>query len=110
MKLLLDQNLSRRLISLIAEQYPDAAHVLLLGMAEDEDTDIWNYAAQNGYTIVTKDKDFYQRSSLAGHPPKVIHLKMGNCSVEQTAAALLARPGHLKDFLAHEQKSCLVLL
>lgn len=34
MKLLLDQNLSRRLIGILAAEYPGTEHVLLLGMAK----------------------------------------------------------------------------
>ena len=109
MKLLLDQNLSRRLIGMLAAEYPKTEHVLLIGMAKDGDTDIWDFAATNGYSIVTKDKDFYQRSVAVGHPPKVIHLSMGNCSVKQIAETLLARPGHVRDFLSHETKSYLIL-
>ena len=111
MKLLLDQNLSRRLVRMLAHEYPDTAHVFLIGMAEDEDTDtdIWNFAAANGYAIISKDKDFYQRSVAAGHPPKVIHLNMGNCSVGEIAAVLLDRLGHVRDFLAHGTKSYLIL-
>ena len=81
MKLLLDQNLFRRLIGILAAEYPETKHVLLLCMGKDEDTDIWNYAAANGYAIVCKDKEFYQRSVALGHSPKVIHLHIGNCSV-----------------------------
>ncbi len=109
MKLLLDQNLSRHLIGMLAAEFPDTEHVLHLGMEKNEDTDIWDFAAANGYAIVSKDKDFYQRSVAMGHPPKVIHLHIGNCSVKETGGILLARPGHIRDFLAHETKSYLIL-
>ena len=109
MKLLLDQNLSRRLIGILAAEYPETEHVLHLGMAKVDDTHIWNFAASNGYAIVSKDKDFYQRSVAMGHPPKVIHLHIGNCSVKETAAILLAKPGHVRNFLSHETKSYLIL-
>jgi len=49
MKLLLDQNLSRRLLGMLAAEYPKTEHVLLIGMAQDGDTDIWDFAAKNGY-------------------------------------------------------------
>ena len=58
MKLLLDQNLSRRLIGILAAEYPETKHVLLLGMGNDDDTDIWDFAASNGYAIVSKDKHY----------------------------------------------------
>jgi len=109
MRLLLDQNLSRRLVRLLAHEYPGVAHVLLIGMAQEEDTNIWNDAAANDYVIVSKDKDFYQRSVAMGHPPKVVHLKLGNCRVQEVAGAFLARPGHVRDFLSHNKKSYLIL-
>ena len=109
MKLLLDQNLSRKLIGILANEFPNTEHVLNLGMEKKEDTDIWDFAASNGYAIVSKDKDFYQRSVAIGHPPKVIHLHTGNCCVKETAKILLARTGHIRDFLSHETKSYLIL-
>lgn len=107
MKLLLDQNLSRRLIEILAADFPDTEHVLHLDMEKNEDTEIWDFAASNDYVIVSKD--FYQRSVAIGHPPKVIHLHIGNCSVQETAKILLAKRGHIRDFLAHETKSYLIL-
>jgi predicted nuclease of predicted toxin-antitoxin system len=37
-----------------------------------DDDQIWDYALQNGFVIVSKDNDFYQRGVLPGHPPKFI--------------------------------------
>jgi predicted nuclease of predicted toxin-antitoxin system len=39
-KLLLDQNLSRKLIGMLAAEFPNTEHVLHLGMEKKEDTDI----------------------------------------------------------------------
>ena len=39
-------------------------------------------------TIVSKDADFHQRSLVLGHPPKVIWVRLGNCSVADTATLL----------------------
>lgn len=85
MKLLLDQNLSRRILPAIAEEFPDSAHVVHLGMDQDDDLDIWNYAHDHGFVIVSKDKDFLHRSVLKGHPPKIIHITIGNCLAKQVA-------------------------
>lgn len=51
------------------------------GCAMLRDSAIWDYAQQNGFTIVSKDADFQQRSLLYGSPPKFIWLRVGNCSV-----------------------------
>ena len=109
MKLLLDQNLSRRVLTFIEEEFSESTHVIHLGMDRDDDLAIWDYARDNGFTIVTKDKDFLQRSVLIGHPPKVVHLRLGNCSVKDIGELLISNAGHLKAFLKHGSKSYLLL-
>ncbi|NLT70435.1 MAG: DUF5615 family PIN-like protein [Verrucomicrobiaceae bacterium] len=64
MKLLFDQNLSSALVGHLADLFPGSTHVKSLGMMSADDVAIWNYAAQNGFTIVSKDSDFQQRSLL----------------------------------------------
>ena len=78
MKLLLDQNLSHRLVKSLVEKYPDSNQVALLDMGDADDQTIWGYAKENGFVIVTKDADFYEFSILLGGPPQVIWLKCGN--------------------------------
>jgi len=65
-KLLLDQNLSPRLLRLLADIYPASAHVRDLGLAAADDETVWRYAGTEGFTIVTKDDDFRQRSFPSG--------------------------------------------
>ena len=89
MKLLLDQNLSPRLVHRLADLYPDAAHVSLVGLDRASDGEVWDYAQANDCIIVTKDADFSDMSVLRGHPPKIIWLRLGNCTtsdVEQSPA------------------------
>jgi predicted nuclease of predicted toxin-antitoxin system len=77
-KLLFDQNLSFKLPKKLDDVFPGSSQVRLLGMQEAIDADIWEYARQNGFTLVTKDSDYYEQSALLGHPPKVIWLRCGN--------------------------------
>ena len=42
------------------------------------DQDIWQYALQMQYTIVTKDTDFFHRAMAANTAPKIVQLKIGN--------------------------------
>ncbi|MEO7673064.1 MAG: DUF5615 family PIN-like protein [Pyrinomonadaceae bacterium] len=90
MKLLFDQNLSWRLPQKLAGIYPDSQHIREAGMTESEDVDIWEYAKANDFVIISKDLDFQQRSLLFGYPPKVVRLRVGNCTV-QTIEDLLRR-------------------
>lgn len=50
----------------------------------DEWTDeqIWNYAKENGLTIITKDSDFSNKILLKEPPPKVIHIRLGNMKIK----------------------------
>lgn len=82
MKLLFDQNISYRLVRLLADVYPDCGHVRDFGLNASSDTVIWEYAKNNGYIIVSKDSDFHQRSFVFGYPPKVIWIRRGNCSTK----------------------------
>jgi predicted nuclease of predicted toxin-antitoxin system len=81
MKLLLDNNLSHRLVARIADLYPEPSHVMTVGLDEAEDEEIWNYAKKNHFTIVTKNADYDDLSLIRGSPPKVIWLKVGNCRI-----------------------------
>ena len=72
MKLLLDQNLSPRLLPALESLYPGSSHVRLIGLRDAGDDAIWDYARDHDFIIVSKDSDFHQRSLLFGFPPKVI--------------------------------------
>ncbi len=71
MKLLLDQNISRRILAPLQEKYRGSDQVFLLGLQEADDQAIWNYAKQQNFTIVTKDSDFHELSLIFGSPPKI---------------------------------------
>jgi len=109
MKLLFDQNLSPRLPRLLADIYPDSVHVREVGLRDADDLTIWNYAGLHGYSIVSKDSDFQQRSLLVGAPPKFIWLRVGNCSVAQTESILRTYSAAIHTFDLDDSKSHLVL-
>ncbi len=54
MKLLFDQNVSPRLVALLADIFPDSNHVFPLGLDEAEDTDVWQYAKTNNLCSLPK--------------------------------------------------------
>lgn len=109
MKLLFDQNLSHRLVHLLQDEYPNSQHVRLLGLGEAQDDEIWERARRDGYFIVSKDSDFYQRSLLRGHPPKVVSITLGNCSVESILELLKANRPIIERFARDEDAAFLML-
>lgn len=46
------------------------------------DSEIWQYAIDNDYIIVTKDTDFSDRILLMAPPPRVVHIKFGNMKLK----------------------------
>jgi predicted nuclease of predicted toxin-antitoxin system len=109
MKLLFDQNLSHRLVAQLAAEFPGSVHVRDAGLATAPDPDVWAYAATNGFVIVSKDTDFQQRALLYGHPPKVMWVRLGNCSTAAVAALLRSRSADIEAFEADPTASFLAL-
>ena len=89
MKLLLDENLSRRLVPFLQRDYPGSDQVVLLGMESASDKEVWQKARNDGYVIVTRDADFQELSLVWGQPPKVIRLKTLNQSRAATLKLLV---------------------
>jgi predicted nuclease of predicted toxin-antitoxin system len=108
-RLLFDQNLSPFLCTALADCFPNAMHVRDVGLRDAMDTTIWAYAAQHGFAIVSKDADFRQRSFLEGYPPKILWIRLGNCSTKAIEALVRSRLSEIDDFLADSQKSFLAL-
>jgi len=80
MKLLFDHNLSPRLAQRLSDLFPDSSHVALHGLDQASDLEVWSFAGREGFTLVTKDTDFNDLATLRGAPPKVIWLRIGNCT------------------------------
>ena len=85
MKLLLDENLSRRLVPFLQHDYPGTSQVVLLGLESASDRVVWQKAKDEDYVIVTRDADFQELSLVWGQPPKVVRLR----TLNQTRAATL---------------------
>lgn len=88
MKLLFDENLSPSLAAAFQGEYAGSTHVHLVGLGSASDDQVWRYARDNGFTIVTKDADYHERSLISGYPPKVVWVRRGNVSTAQIETAL----------------------
>ncbi|HEV2423558.1 MAG TPA: DUF5615 family PIN-like protein [Terriglobia bacterium] len=109
MKLLFDENLSRRLVEILHAFYPGSSHVRNFGLQRSDDELIWDLARREGLTIASKDGEFHQRSFLRGFPPKVIWVRLGNCSTQEVAAVLRRHQSHIRLFCDDEFHAFLIL-
>jgi len=109
LKLLFDQNLSRKLVTRLADIFPNASHVELQGLAEKTDTEIWDFDKLNHFCIVTQDADFTERSRLYSSPPKVVWLRCGNAPTNQVETLIRSGQEAIQELLSNSNLHCLEL-
>jgi predicted nuclease of predicted toxin-antitoxin system len=107
--LLFDENVAARLAADLSGVFPGSTHVADAGLQAAADLAIWHYARDNGFALVTKDQDFHRLSVLHGPPPKVIWLRLGNCSTDDIARLLRDRRDEIVAFLQHDEAGFLAL-
>jgi predicted nuclease of predicted toxin-antitoxin system len=74
-RLLLDENLSPRLVTRLLSLFAGLTHVRDVGLRQADDKSIWDWAKANNYAVITTDADFVGLSQRLGWPPKVIHIE-----------------------------------
>lgn len=109
MKILLDQNISHRIVPKLEHVYKDVKQVRELDLENIEDSTIWDFAKANGYSIVTFDSDYFDLCNVRGFPPKIIWLRMGNTQTEELANVLIKNHQLIQNFIASSDYGCLEL-
>ncbi|MGQ0466004.1 MAG: DUF5615 family PIN-like protein [Sporichthyaceae bacterium] len=109
MRLLFDQNLSRRLVPMLETEFPGSAHVGSLTLDAATDREIWDYAGKHSFIVVSKDSDFRQLAFLLGPPPKAVWLRLGNCTTATIAGTLQAHVSTITRFASSPEEALLVL-
>lgn len=100
-KLLLDENLSRRLLRFLSHDFPGSAHISQFeARRRSDDRAIWRLAREQGYILVTQDADFADMSALEEAPPCLIWLRLGNCTNARIIAELTIRREKIERALA----------
>jgi len=107
MKLLFDQNISFRVLRLLPDSFADCRHVRSVGLNDCDDAKIWQYAKQNGFTVVTFDADFFDISILKGFPPKIIWFRTGNLTTSEIAESIILNYANIATFIDNPDLNCL---
>ena len=87
MKLLLDENLSRRLVPALQARFPGTSEVALLGLERATDAQV----------------------AARGYRPKLVQVALGNAGNEAVLAAILAAADRLEAALAEPGVGVVVL-
>ena len=108
MKVLIDQNISHRIMVHIAFVFDGIAHVKTEGWIDWNDYDIFMAARQKKYdAVITLDEDFNKLLLEHSYPPRVIWLKTGNCSTKRLAEIIIQHQDTISDFFIKTNFDCL---
>ena len=110
MKLLFDQNLAPSLVQALADVFPQSKHVARIGLDRVPDREVWQYAREHDFTLVSKDSDFHELSLLYGSPPKVVWIRRGNCSTRQIEFILRNKEENIRALIDSPESTFLVIL
>lgn len=109
MPILLDQNISTRLVEQLTDLFPGSVHTSKRGLERENDFVVWLYARDHNMTIITRDSDFFDLGLVKGFPPKIIWIRSGNTT--STYIQLLIRNIYLRivNFINGDEQFCLEL-
>lgn len=109
MRLLFDEQLSEALVELVRDVFPESLHVRELGAGGATDPIVWQLAREQDCLLVTKDEDFHRLSVLRGAPPKVVWIRLGNCTTADISALLHQHHSAIEQF-AHQDEATFLAL
>jgi predicted nuclease of predicted toxin-antitoxin system len=109
MKLLLDENISFRLVNKLTNEFPGISHVKFHNLINTDDKVVREFALQNEYTIVTNDSDFNDLLLIYGFPPKIIWMKTGNTSTDNNANMLILNKVRVLDFMNDIENGIMII-
>jgi predicted nuclease of predicted toxin-antitoxin system len=110
MKFLFDQNISHRILALLPDKYAGSTSVKKEGLINSHDQQIWEYAKNHNFIIVTQDSDFNDLSTLFGFPPKVIWIRTGNLKTRDMLDILIEYYSDLMKFESDNELGCFEII
>jgi predicted nuclease of predicted toxin-antitoxin system len=107
-KLLLDEKISPGLAHHLSERFPGTQHVTNIDLRGSSDSEILAFARTGEYVVATKDREFAAPSPLVGSP-KVVWLRLGNCTTADILDLLTTQASRLENFAESIEASLVVL-
>lgn len=78
MRFLVDAQLPVALARWLSHAGHPSEHVMDCGLLEAGDSQIWQFAANAGLAIITKDEDFALRRNVSSSGPTIVWVRKGN--------------------------------
>jgi len=86
--LLFDQNISPRILKILPSEFSNCQQVRFIGLEDSSDYEIFQYAKNNNFAVVTFDADFVDLNTIYGTPPKIVYLNTGNLTTKSVSNLL----------------------
>jgi len=91
MKILIDMNLSPKLVTMLTHKGIESEHWYYVGVSNAKDAEIMDYARKEGYVVLTCDLDFTAMlSATQGRKPSVILIRGQGVPMEELAGSIAA--------------------
>ena len=103
MSLLVDENISHRIVAKLIDYFPGTVHAKQLDLERLNDFKIFQFAKENNLTIVTRDEDFCHIQHTHGVPPKIIWLRMSNTSTVNIFHKLIIKLEDINSLATNEE-------
>jgi predicted nuclease of predicted toxin-antitoxin system len=101
MKILIDMNLSPRLVAFFAEAGFAALHWSSVGLADASDVQIMAYAKANDFVVLTHDLDFGAiLAATNAEKPSVVQIRSDDLTPETLAGPIIAGLRQFEQVLA----------
>jgi predicted nuclease of predicted toxin-antitoxin system len=108
-RLLLDENLSARLLPALMDVFPGSDHVRTLRLERISDSALWELAGDGDYVLTTREEDLIGTSVLRGTPPKILWLNTGHSRNPVIAALIKSHALDIERFVADAELSFLAI-
>lgn len=111
MRILLDQNLSPKLIRRLADVFPGLESVYDHGLTGASDLFIFDWARRKEFSApISTDRDFVYLAERMGPPPKVIRIERCDFASSVIEQLLRQEASRIHDFLGSDQGVLLLRL
>jgi len=78
-KFLVDNQLPTALARFLTGIGTEAVHVLDVGLAQSADAELWSFAVENKFVLISKDHDFLHFLERTAPDGQLIWVRVGNC-------------------------------
>lgn len=110
MNLLFDQNISPRILKILPKQFSNCQQVRFVGLEDSSDFEIFQFARENDFAVVTFDSDFVDLIAMHGAPPKIVYLNTGNLTTKHITELLINNMLRINHYLDSDSDDILELI